>query len=145
MPCIISSIVNSLRPFFVVSKISRGGILDQYYSTTNLLVRTEDILYNSYSFAVIQTSTTTSTTSQPLTEDRETLPAPAAPEGCGCKSSAPVSEKEAVLVSCEECGVTCGDKHEKCEEWAKKGDCSKEQEYMNVMCPMVAIYTPTPT
>jgi len=38
--------------------------------------------------------------------------------------------------SCEECGVTCGDKHEKCEQWAKAGDCSKEEQYMNVICPM---------
>jgi len=51
----------------------------------------------------------------------------------GCLSQMPLLRR--CPQSCEECGITCGDKHEKCEEWAKKGDCSKEQEYMNVMCP----------
>ena len=84
----------------------------EYYHTTGVSVRSEDILYNSYSFAVSQTSTTTSTTSPPLTEKKQN-PAPAKAEGCGHHHDhhhhhTPGSEEEAVLVMCDECGAELG-------------------------------------
>ena len=116
MPCIISLILNSLRPFFVVSKISPGGgnqprliflcecegTRTFHYNTTNLLVRTSDVLYNSYSFAVSQ-----STSPSLVTGARDSPPVKRVRESCGCDGHSENTEREDTVrvLTCSYCGA----------------------------------------
>merc|ERR1711951_268159 len=77
--CQCGAVVGSVRPARVLPLPSmswKSNSLDWFCCAGKLseappvCPRSEDILYNSYSFAVSQTSTTPSTTSPPLTEKK---------------------------------------------------------------------------